>query len=95
MTVAALIAKSVGKRIRELRIDAELTQQELARRGRTHRPIVCRIERGIHAPDWWTLAELARALDLDVVTVLMGVDWGEIDEAACALRARLESDGVS
>jgi transcriptional regulator with XRE-family HTH domain len=85
MTVAALIAKLVGARIRELRVDAEMTQRELAQRSRTHRPIIGRIERGVHAPDWWTLAELARALELDVVTVLMGVDWNEIDATACAV----------
>jgi len=92
MTVASLIAKLVGARIRELRVDTEMSKRELARRARTHPPIISRIEHGVHVPDLWTLAELARALELDVETVLMGVDWGEIDAAACALRARFESD---
>jgi transcriptional regulator with XRE-family HTH domain len=85
MTLASSIARLVGQRIRELRLDAELTQQKLAQRSRTHRPIISRIEHGVHVPDLWTLAERARALELDVVTVLLGVDWGEIDGAACAV----------
>jgi len=95
MTLSSSIAKSVGQRIRELRLDAEMSKRELARRARTHPPIISRIEHGVHVPDLWTLAELARALELDVETVLMGLDWREIDAAACAVRVRLEDDGVS
>lgn len=69
-----LLATIVGARIRELRVDAEMTQRELARRIRSHGPIVCRIERGLHVPDLNTVARIARALDLELATVLVCLD---------------------
>jgi transcriptional regulator with XRE-family HTH domain len=78
------IAKIVGARIRELRVDAEMTQAELARRIGTHRPIMGRIERGIHQSDLHTVARIAAALELDLPTVLVCLDdsWARAQDAA-------------
>lgn len=68
------IAKIVGARIRELRVDAEMTQRELAGRIGVHRPVMSRIERGLHQTDLHTIARIAAALDLDLPTVLVCLD---------------------
>lgn len=68
------IAERVGVRLRELRRDAELSQAEIARRTGIHRPIVGRIERGVHVASLDTVRRYAAALDLDVATVLVCLD---------------------
>jgi transcriptional regulator with XRE-family HTH domain len=72
--MSGALARAVGARLRELRKDAELSQAEVARLIGSHRPIVCRIERGVHEVDLHTLQRYARALDLDVLTVLAPLD---------------------
>lgn len=73
------IAKTVGARIRELRLDAEMSQRELARRLGSHRPVIGRIENGKHLVDLRMVARIAAALELDVATVLVC-----LDDAWCA-----------
>lgn len=73
------VAHVVGARIRELRCDAEMTLDELARRVGTHRPIMTRIELGWHTPDLRTAAKIAAALSIDVATLLVCLD----DEWRC------------
>lgn len=70
------LARAVGARLRELRVDAELSQAQVARLRQlgSHRPIICRVERGVHEVDLHTLQRYARALDLDVLTVLAPLD---------------------
>lgn len=68
------LARAVGARLRELRVDAELSQAQVARLTGSHRPIICRVERGVHEVDLHTLQRYARALDLDVLTVLAPLD---------------------
>lgn len=80
--LSELLATRVGERLRVLRLDAEMSQRELAARAGTHRPIISRLERGLHVPDLDELAAVARALDVDVLTVLAPLDWAEIDRAA-------------
>lgn len=80
--LSELLALHIGERLRALRLDAELSQRELAARAGTHRPIIGRLERGLHVPDLDVLAGVARALDVDVLTVLAPLDWAEIDRAA-------------
>ena len=64
------LAERVGARIRELRLDAELKQRELADLIGVPRPVMGRIERGVHQTDLHTVARIAHALDLDLLTVL-------------------------
>jgi transcriptional regulator with XRE-family HTH domain len=68
------LAQRVGARIRELRLDAELKQRELADLIGVHRPVMGRIERGVHQTDLGTIARIAEALGLDVATVLVCLD---------------------
>jgi len=64
------LSRAVGARLRELRQDAELSQAQVALLTGSHRPIIGRIERGVHEVDLHTLQRYARALELDVLTVL-------------------------
>lgn len=68
------LGKVVGARPRELRLDAELTQADITARTRIHRPIVSRIERGKHDLDVATIDRYARALELDLATVLVCIE---------------------
>jgi len=74
MTPVANVAVRVGARIRELRLDAEMTQRQLADRIGVHRPVMGRIERGIHQTDLHTIALIADVLGLEVATVLVCLD---------------------
>lgn len=60
----------LGKRIRELRLAAGLTQAELARRTGIHRPNIARVEAGRHTPSLETLARLAHAIGVPTTRVL-------------------------
>ena len=83
---STVIAHRVGARVRELRLDAEMTQGELARRISTHRPIVSRVERGLHMPRLEELERYATALELDVATLLVCLDEAWIDAGREATR---------
>lgn len=60
----------LGRRIRELRLAAGLTQAELARRTGIHRPNIARVEAGRHTPSLETLARLAQAIGVPTTRVL-------------------------
>ena len=91
------IAKMVGERIRDLRRAHGWSQAELAHRIGTHRPIVSRVERGVHKQSVRTLTEYATALGVPVWAITNVMDGapfarpgaeprqeGESDERACA-----------
>jgi len=71
---ARALATAIGARLRELRLDAELSQGQVARRSRIHRPIVARMEAGRHTQQLHEIQRYARALDLDLLTVLAPID---------------------
>jgi len=60
----------LGARLRELRLEAGLTQAELARRTGIHRPNIARVEAGRHTPSLETLARLASAIGVSTTRVL-------------------------
>ena len=62
----------LGQRLRELRLEAGLTQAELARRTGIHRPNIARVEAGRHTPSLETLARLAAAIGVPTTRVLAG-----------------------
>ncbi|MFO0694901.1 MAG: helix-turn-helix transcriptional regulator [Polyangiales bacterium] len=62
----------LGQRLRELRLEAGLTQAELARRTGIHRPNIARVEAGRHTPSLETLARLASAIGVPTTRVLSG-----------------------
>ena len=62
--------QSLGRRIRELREDAGLTQGVLAERSAIGRVTLVRIEKGEQSPRFSTLSAVAGALDLAVEDLL-------------------------
>jgi transcriptional regulator with XRE-family HTH domain len=52
-------------RLRQLRADAKMTQQELAERAGSHRQTIAHLENGTRQPTWETVQALARALGVD------------------------------
>jgi transcriptional regulator with XRE-family HTH domain len=65
---------AVGKRIRELREIRGWSQAELARRVGTHRPIVGRVERGIHGQGTNTILKYAEALQVRPELIVEVID---------------------
>jgi DNA-binding XRE family transcriptional regulator len=59
-------ALAVGRRIRDLRMAAKLTQEQLAERSGLTQSHVCRLELGQHAPNALTIERIARALGVPV-----------------------------
>lgn len=60
------LREQFGERIRALRKEAGLSQEELAAKADISVDFVSLIERGINAPSFETLETLARALNLPV-----------------------------
>lgn len=60
----------LGARLRKLRLEAGLTQAELARRTGIHRPNIARVEAGRHTPSLETLTRLATAIGVTTARVL-------------------------
>jgi transcriptional regulator with XRE-family HTH domain len=56
--------KDLGKRIRLLRIDREINQEQLARAAGMSRNFVSSVERGVHGVDIVRVVRLAVALDV-------------------------------
>jgi transcriptional regulator with XRE-family HTH domain len=55
-----------GKRVRDLRRNANLTQERLAEKAKISVDFLSLIERGINAPSFENIENLARALGLPV-----------------------------
>ena len=70
------LRKKFGKRVRELRINLNLTQEELAANSNISVDFISLIERGINAPSFETLEALARALHVEV-NILFTFDKGD------------------
>ncbi|MCC6526761.1 MAG: helix-turn-helix transcriptional regulator [Polyangiaceae bacterium] len=64
---------ALGRRIRSLRHERGLSQEELADRAELHRTYVGGIERGERNPTVRNLAAMARALGVSLSTLLEGV----------------------
>ena len=58
------IKSDFGKHLRKLRIDRELTQEELAEKAGLHFTYVGQIERGVRNPSLVNLYKLAKALSI-------------------------------
>jgi transcriptional regulator with XRE-family HTH domain len=65
-----LYLRGLGKRIRLLRVDRELSQEQLARAAGMSRNFVSSIERGAHGVDVVRLLRLASALDVDIAVLV-------------------------
>lgn len=57
--------QALGRRLKELRADAGITQDELAERADLFRTYLSRIESGVANPSFTVLVALAAALEVD------------------------------
>jgi len=64
--------RGLGKRIRLIRVDRELSQEQLAKAAGMSRNFVSSVERGAHGVDVVRLVRLAAALDVDVAVLVSG-----------------------
>lgn len=62
--------KVVGKRIRRLRLDADLTQKGLSEKSDVDANTIARLERGEHTATTPTLKSLAKALGVKISDIL-------------------------
>ncbi|GEM_PF-722248 len=63
----------ISKKIREVRQNAELTQEELANKAGLPQSHISRLERGKHSPSHMTLKKIAKALCIDVTELDPGL----------------------
>jgi transcriptional regulator with XRE-family HTH domain len=61
---------NVGRRVAEVRVSQKLTQEELAERGGISARYIQRIERGRENLTLLTVASLAKALGVEVVSLM-------------------------
>jgi transcriptional regulator with XRE-family HTH domain len=57
-----------------MRLRTGFTQEKLAQHMGTHRPIVCRIERGVHSVDLHTITSFVLACGGNLQEVTLAVD---------------------
>lgn len=87
----------VGARMRELRLGAGLTLAEVARRMGTHRPIVGRLERGLHDQSIGAIVLYARALGVQPTTITSVLDQLSTleDGAACVVPEEISGPAIT
>jgi transcriptional regulator with XRE-family HTH domain len=56
--------ETFGARLKRLREQAGLTQQQLAEKAGVHRFSIAKVEQDLHMPSWPTIQALAKALDI-------------------------------
>ncbi len=62
--------KCIGKKLKRLRLNLDLTQEELGERAKLHYSYVGQIERGDKTPSLKALEKIAEALNTDLETLL-------------------------
>ena len=60
----------LGHELRKARLDADLTQEELAVRARLSREYISKLERNVQSPTVKTLLVLCKIMDLKASTVI-------------------------
>jgi transcriptional regulator with XRE-family HTH domain len=73
-TIDLRVRTAAATKLRELRLAAGLTLTEVARRLHSHRPVVCRVERGVHCVSLDTANAYAQACGGTLRDVLQAVD---------------------
>lgn len=67
------LRRAFGDRLRELRMDRKLTQEQLAERAELHWTYISGIERGTRSPTLNILGRLAKALRTPLSTLVEGL----------------------
>jgi transcriptional regulator with XRE-family HTH domain len=70
---AEIVAKAVGKRIRELRKKKGWSQERLADESQMHRSYMWGIEQGRRNPSLRHLSRIADALEVPIATLFDGI----------------------
>lgn len=70
-------ASQLGKRIRYLRNKRLWSQEELGFQSGINKNYICDLERGQRNPTLNLLSRLAEAFEMDISTLLKGIDSGE------------------
>ena len=90
------IVRSVGRRVRELRTRAGMTQERLAERAAISVSFLSMIERGERSPHLETLDRLATGLCVPVETLfredLEGFDFEQLAAAVATAKERAAED---
>ncbi len=71
-----VIALAFGRRVREIRLQQELTQERLAEKAGLHPTFVSNLERGYRVPTLVTVMRVAAALEIRLGDLLDGMDPG-------------------
>lgn len=67
--------ENLGKRINHLRVENELTQNELAEMAGLHKNFICIVEKGTQNPSILCLCHITKALDISL-SELFGGHYG-------------------
>jgi transcriptional regulator with XRE-family HTH domain len=67
------VARAFGARVRELRLQAELTQEQLAEAAGLHPTFISNLERGYRVPTLVTVLKVASALNLQPEALVIGL----------------------
>lgn len=70
-----IVAQRFGETLRRLRIDADLSQEQLGHRASLHRTEIGLLERGARVPRIDTILKLASGLRIAPETLLEGITW--------------------
>ncbi|HEU5150661.1 MAG TPA: helix-turn-helix transcriptional regulator [Iamia sp.] len=70
----AAVAAAFGRRLREIRLQRELTQERLAEAAGVHPTFVSNLERGYRVPTLVTLIRMADALEIGLPELLDRVE---------------------
>jgi len=76
------IRDMLGSHIREMRLTAQLTQQDLSKRSGVHVVEICRIENAAIDPRLSTVMRLLDALDVPLEPVIKGIPFVAFQEFA-------------
>jgi transcriptional regulator with XRE-family HTH domain len=67
----------LGRRIRKLRLERNLTLQAVAATARVSQSLISQVERGLASPSISTLRRIAGALDVPIAALFLGGDMSE------------------
>ena len=83
-----------GERIRELRIAAGLSQEELAELSSLNRVTIAKYETGRIEPGAQALSRIADALDVSTDAILGKSDTPEVSSRPKTIEARILAEGI-
>ncbi|MGW4370099.1 helix-turn-helix domain-containing protein [Nocardia takedensis] len=67
------IRTEFGKRLRRIRLERDLSQEELAERANLHRTYISSIERGVQSVSLDNIAKISRVLNVELSELFDGL----------------------